>query len=69
MCGEPDCEDAIMLGDDSTIAYIKRMVSDVLHPLDDWLVLYCGNSTQIVKTLQVIQRKYHICVGTEKFDW
>ncbi len=35
MCGESDCEDAIMLDDDSTIAYMESMISDVKHPLDD----------------------------------
>ena len=69
MRGESDCEDAIMLGDDSTIAYMEGMISDVKRPLDDWSMFYCGNSTQIVKTLQVIERKYHIRLAIEKFDW
>ena len=69
MHGESDCEDAFMLGDDSTIAYMESMISDVKRPLDDWSMFYCGNSTQIVKTLQVIERKYHIRLPIEKFDW
>jgi hypothetical protein len=68
MRGESDCEDAIMLDDDSTIAYMElgqrcrasRMIGSIF---------YCGNSTQIVKTLQVIERKYHIRLAIERFDW
>jgi hypothetical protein len=69
MRGESDYDNVIMLGDDSTIAYMESMICDVKRPLDDWSMFYCGNSTQIVKTLQVIERKYHICLAIEKFDW
>ena len=47
---------------------MKSIVSNVEHPLDDWLMLYCENSTMIVKTLQAIERKYHIGLSIKKFE-
>lgn len=61
--------DEIVLGNDSTISYMENMVGDVERPLDDWSMFYCGSATPIVRNLQCIERKYHIGLGIEKFDW
>jgi hypothetical protein len=48
---------------------MKNMVNDIERPLDDWSMFYCGNATLIVKSLRDIEKKYHIGLGIEKFDW
>jgi hypothetical protein len=58
-----------MIGDESTMRYMKNMVDDIERPLDDWSMFYCGNATPIVKSLHNIKKKYHIGLGIEKFDW
>jgi hypothetical protein len=58
-----------MIGDESTVRYMKNMVNDIERPLDDWSMFYCGNATPIVKSLHDIKKKYHIGLGIEKFDW
>jgi hypothetical protein len=58
-----------MIGDESTVRYMKKMVNDIERPLHDWSMFYCGNATPIVKSLQDIEKKYHIGLGIEKFDW
>ena len=58
-----------MIGDESTMRYMKNMVNDIERPLDDWSMFYCGISTPIVKSLHDIEKKYHIGLGIEKFDW
>jgi hypothetical protein len=57
------------IGDESTVRYMKNMVNDIERPLDDWSIFYCGNATPIVKSLRNIEKKYHIGLGIEKFDW
>jgi hypothetical protein len=61
--------DEIVLGNDSTMSYMENMVGDVERPLDDWSMFYCGSASPIVRNLQCIERKYHIGLGIEKFDW
>lgn len=58
-----------MIGDESTVRYMKNMVNDIERPLADWSMFYCGTSTPIVKSLCDIEKKYHIGLGIEKFDW
>ena len=58
-----------MIGDECTMRYMKKMVNDIDRPLDDWSMFYCGNSTPIVKCLRDIEKKYHVGLGIEKFDW
>jgi hypothetical protein len=58
-----------MIGDESTVRYMKNMVNDIECPLADWSMFYCGTSTPIVKSLRDIEKKYHIGLGIEKFDW
>jgi len=58
-----------MIGDESTMRYMKNMANDIERPLDDWSMFYCGTSTPIVKSLRDIEKKYHIGLGIEKFDW
>ena len=58
-----------MIGDESTVRYMKNMVNDIERPLDDWSMFYCGNATPIVKSLHDIEKKYHIGLRIEKFDW
>ena len=53
----------------SQLLIMESIVSNVECPLDDWLMFYCENSNMIVKTLQAIERKYHIGLSIKKFEW
>ena len=58
-----------MIGNESTVRYMKNMVNDIERPLHDWSMYYCGNATPIVKSLHDIEKKCHIGLRIEKFDW
>lgn len=59
-----------MLSDDSTIDYMERVWS--VMSSNHWMIGQCFTllwTVESVKTLQVIERKYHISLGIKKFDW
>ena len=62
-----------ILGDDSTIGYMKKKINDSIKgkesPFEDWSIFYCGGSDGIKKNLQEVSKRYDIDLAVEKFDW